>query len=418
MPRYCPAVGGTEFHSRHLAYALAQNNQVTVVTHSDKNAVSTLSMTEQAATTETCIEYDGVVETARIGAGLNNRRILQFLGRHYSDWTAFRPVYQACFNYAIRSQVEPFIGKADVVHYIYNGLTDAACLARDLSKKHHVPFVFTPNVLDTSSATSPWRSRRFRSLYHSADQLIALTTCEAEWLESLGVAGSKINVIPYGPILSQRQHLAHNTNLKPLIDTPYVLFVGRLRKEKGYLLLVDAFSKLRERFSTLKLVIVAPELTAELASILDEDCRSGDDRIRFVENPEQSVKTSIITGATAMCVPSQVESLGGMYIEAMSCAVPVVALDLPVTRCVVRHEQEGLLVQSNPVAIASAIAFLLNNPDSAREMGLRGKARAENHFSWRCVTQKVSGVYRDAISAGRNSSLVKRSGNLRNNSPA
>ena len=71
---------------------------------------------------------------------------------------------------------------------------------------------------------------------------------------------------------------------------------------------------------------------------------SNDSRIVLCESFDQAAKLSALTSCTIFCVPSRMESLGVVFIEAAYCGKPVVALDLPVLRDLIIQGETGFLV--------------------------------------------------------------------------
>lgn len=324
VPRYWPAVGGTEFHTRRLANLLCAYHPVKVVTHCNHSS-GQYTLPQEVARAETSTLRDGDTSIALVGAEQRYQQFLFSLASHYEQQPLVRSLYQHAFNRALQRNILSAIADAHLIHFVYNGLTDAASLALQLCEKRGIPLVLTPNVLDTKSERSAWNSRRFIHLYNKADQIIALTTHEAEWLVAQGAPEKSISVIPYGPILETAHAVAAGTALDQatadLLKKPYILYLGRMVPEKGYPVLFDAFKQLCGERKDINLVIVGieePEVAARLAALNDQ---SGEARAVFINNPSQEIKTAIIERALTLCVPSSIESLGGVYIEAMACGI-------------------------------------------------------------------------------------------------
>ncbi|NOZ70090.1 MAG: glycosyltransferase family 4 protein, partial [Deferribacteres bacterium] len=80
--------------------------------------------------------------------------------------------------------------------------------------------------------------------------------------------------------------------------------------------------------------------------------------------------------------------------EAMACGIPVIAGDVGGTPEIVKHGETGLLVPPGDIyALAESIAFLVENPEKAREMGMKGRELVEERFSSSLMVSKVESLY-------------------------
>jgi len=101
-------------------------------------------------------------------------------------------------------------------------------------------------------------------------------------------------------------------------------------------------------------------------------------------------KRDLLATATLLVHPSRVESLGLVYLEAWANGLPVIAADTPVSREVIAHGSDGLLVPFGDVAqLAGAIRRLLEEPELRRSLGLAGKKKAESRFSWKAAADRI-----------------------------
>jgi glycosyltransferase involved in cell wall biosynthesis len=100
--------------------------------------------------------------------------------------------------------------------------------------------------------------------------------------------------------------------------------------------------------------------------------------------------------ATVAVVPSVYEGFGLPVGEAMACGVPVISTTGGALPEVVSHA--GLLVPpADSAALAGAIRDLLSNPARAKELGMAGYKRVQNHFTWQKAAEKTVAAYREAI---------------------
>jgi starch synthase len=106
--------------------------------------------------------------------------------------------------------------------------------------------------------------------------------------------------------------------------------------------------------------------------------------------------------AAVFCCPSVYEPFGIINLEAMGCETPVVASAVGGILEVVVDGETGILTPpSDPEALAAALNRLLANPDEARGMGLAGRKRVEERFSWARVASLTRELYERLISERR-----------------
>jgi starch synthase len=183
---------------------------------------------------------------------------------------------------------------------------------------------------------------------------------------------------------------------------PYVLFVGRVTRQKGLTNLLDAAASID---ADAQLVLCAgaadtPELAAEIDAKL-EQVRAARRGVVWIDRmlPKQE-KIQLLTHAAVFVCPSVYEPLGIVNLEAMACATAVVATATGGIPEVVDDGVTGLLVPlgDDPVEfardLAESINRLLRDPDQARRMGESGRRRAVAEFGWRAVAEQVVAVYR------------------------
>jgi glycosyltransferase involved in cell wall biosynthesis len=195
---------------------------------------------------------------------------------------------------------------------------------------------------------------------------------------------------------------------------PYVLFVGRITRQKGIVHLVRAIQHLTPG---IQVVLCAgapdtPEIGAEMKAAVDQaQARHGNvvwiDRM--VTTPE---KIELYSHATAFCCPSIYEPFGIINLEAMACETAVVASAVGGIKEVVVPGETGLLVPLDQMTespfeatdpdryardLAKAINTVMADPARAAEMGKAGRKRAEELFSWTAIARQVHGLYTELI---------------------
>ena len=103
----------------------------------------------------------------------------------------------------------------------------------------------------------------------------------------------------------------------------------------------------------------------------------------------------IYAQASIVCLPSYREGVPKTLIEAAACGRPIVASNVPGCREVVRHGENGLLVEARDAAgLAKALGYLIQNPNIRAKMGVSGRKIAEEEFSLELIIPQTLAVYK------------------------
>ena len=307
---------------------------------------------------------------------------------------------------SMTAAVGPDMGRAQLVH----SHTWYANLAGHLAAMlYGIPHVMTMHSLE---ALRPWKAEQLGGGYRlstwcervsagSAAAVVAvsdgmradITTAYPE------ISAERIRVIRNG-IDTTEYHPDPNTDVleRHDVDTsrPYVIFVGRITRQKGVPVLLRAASGLVPQA---QLVLCAgqpdtPELEAEVTGLVDglRASRSG-----VVWIPEMLPKREVIqllTHATVFAIPSIYEPLGIVNLEAMACGTAVVGSRTGGIPEVVADGETGLLVPpGEPEPLAEALNALIRDPDRAAAMGRAGRKRAVTEFGWAAIAAQTAALY-------------------------
>jgi len=120
---------------------------------------------------------------------------------------------------------------------------------------------------------------------------------------------------------------------------------------------------------------------------------------RFLGKVVNEGLPAVYNAADVVVLPSQLqESFGMVLIEAMACAKPVIASDIPGVRSVVTDRVDGLLVRPGDCAdLAEKLASLLENEAQRQAMGAKGRAKVEAKYSWSGIITKLEQLYEGVI---------------------
>ena len=315
------------------------------------------------------------------------------------------------------------IASIDIVHTHTWYVAMAGFLAKKL---YRIPFVLTTHSLEPLRA---WKSEQLGSGYAmsswmertailDADAVIAVSQgTKADILRAYPeIDPELIHVIYNGIDLNQYQKTPDTTALLEYgVDPsqPYVLFVGRITRQKGVTHLVDAIPHLPPKT---QVVLCAgapdtPEIAAEMRENV-ERVRAVNPRVIWIEKmlskPEM---IQLYSNCSVFCCPSVYEPFGIINLEAMACQAPVVASATGGILEVVVDGVTGYLVpfDQDPVTsfplhpdafsrdLAQKLSALLADPDKARRFGEAGRKRVEEKFSWTAIADRTIELYRELI---------------------
>ncbi len=183
---------------------------------------------------------------------------------------------------------------------------------------------------------------------------------------------------------------------------PTILFVGRLEPRKGFRYLLRAFPYVKEEFPQARLVVVGAYERDEMADHLHYVREHHLTGVKFVGRVSDENLPRYYRTCDVFCAPSTgFESFGIVLLEAMAAGKPTVATNIPGYRDLLEDGGEGFLVEhKSEKALAQALLRLLRDPATRREMGARGRVKAQN-YSWRQVALQVLGYYEELLRRGR-----------------
>jgi glycosyltransferase involved in cell wall biosynthesis len=231
-----------------------------------------------------------------------------------------------------------------------------------------------------------------------------------------GVAPERVAVIHNGIDLQQYRPVPDPATVAGYgidLDVPYVLFVGRITRQKGIVHLVNAIRHFRDGA---QVVLCAgapdtPEIEREMTDAVDRARAAGTQRIVWIREMLSKDKViALYTHAAVFVCPSVYEPFGIINLEAMACETPVVASDVGGIPEVVEPGETGLLVPIHPRSaadvepkdpegfsrgLAAAVNELLADDGRRAAMARKARARVEREFSWTNIARQTVAFYED-----------------------
>jgi len=203
---------------------------------------------------------------------------------------------------------------------------------------------------------------------------------------------NRIYVIPNGTNIK-----AHfDNNLMDHEGFSYILFMGRLCKEKGLDVLIRALPKIIQIVGpTLLIVAGSGNDQKNLVDLVKEE--KLEDLVRFLGFLSGEKKEAILQRSSLVVVPSRYESFGIILLEAMAYGKPVVASRIGGIPEIVRDRETGLLFEVGDVTgLADRIIELIEKPDLRKKIGDAGRKLAER-YSWSVIADQTIALYQDCI---------------------
>jgi starch synthase len=287
---------------------------------------------------------------------------------------------------------------------------------------HGVPHVLTAHSLEP---LRPWKEEQLgggyrvsswveRTAYDAAARIIAVSHgMRADVLSAYPSVDPDRVVVVHNGIDTEVYH--HDDDVTAVAELgidqtrPYVLFVGRITRQKGIVHLVNAARRFDD---DVQLVLCASspdtkEIGEETSAAVDRlRAERGESSVVWVQ--EQVARPRLIqlfSHALAFTCPSIYEPLGIVNLEAMACETAVVASAVGGIPEVVVDGETGLLVPYDAKepkafehAFADAVNDLAQDPGRARVMGAAGRARAVSDFGWDAIAEQTVAVYESALS--------------------
>jgi alpha-maltose-1-phosphate synthase len=315
---------------------------------------------------------------------------------------------------------------ADLVH-CHTWYTHLAGVLAKLA--YSIPLVITIHSLEP---LRPWKREQLgggydvstwveRTAIEMADAVIAVSReTRADVLRLFDVDKARVTVIHNGIDTDEYRPQEASDALERFgIDrsVPYVLFVGRITRQKGIVHLVHA---IRHLDPGIGVVLCAgapdtPEIAAEMEAGVAEARAAHPNVVWIPEMVDKPTVRQLYSHAAVFCCPSVYEPFGIINLEAMACETAVVATAVGGILEVVVPDKTGLLVPFEPAGdrsfepknpdrfardLAAAINSLMADPDTRGRMGKAGRRRAVEHFGWDAIARRTVDLYEGVLQKG------------------
>ena len=230
------------------------------------------------------------------------------------------------------------------------------------------------------------------------DMVIAVSEeMKKDILKCYDITEEKVRVVHNGIDLDEYRYVESDTAKHEYgIWDDYILFVGRMSRQKGIFHLLDAVRNLPEDVQVV-VCAGAPDTEEVERELVQEAAKWPNVKLIRKMVPKNKI-IELYSHAQVFCCPSIYEPFGIINLEAMACETPVVASSVGGITEVVVDEETGFLVEpGNSQGLAEALNKLLSDRDLACAMGKAGRQRVEQHFSWDSIARQTLDVYEALI---------------------
>ncbi|MFG2550327.1 glycogen synthase [Streptomyces sp. NPDC048581] len=330
----------------------------------------------------------------------------------HRPWSALDTANDALRTFSVDLAMAAGLEGRELVH----SHTWYANLAGHLGKLlYGIPHVMTAHSLEP---LRPWKAEQLgggyalsswaeRTAIEAADAVIAVSGAMRE--DILGcypaLDPGRVHVVHNG-IDTSLYRPDHGTDVLDRFgldtDRPYVLFVGRITRQKGVPHLLRA---VRHIDPAVQVVLCAgapdtPEIDQEFRDLYQELSRVREGVHWIPQMLPRPEVIQLLTHAAVFVCPSVYEPLGIVNLEAMACGTPVVASRVGGIPEVVEDGKTGLLVPLDDdfeTGLAQALDSVVGDPEAARRMGEAGRERAVGEFGWDAVARRTVRLYGEIL---------------------
>jgi glycosyltransferase involved in cell wall biosynthesis len=175
-----------------------------------------------------------------------------------------------------------------------------------------------------------------------------------------------------------------------------IYFIGRMVREKGAQVLIEALPRVRAEYHDAKVVIAGGGERRHLEALAGALNTQG--HVYFAGRVSDEYRDGLYQVADVAVYPSLYEPFGIVALEAMAARVPVVVSDAGGLKEVVEHDVSGTTTYAgNPDSLAWGITRVLTDPERARQMADVAYERCRTVFNWDNLAEQTAGVYRRVL---------------------
>lgn len=270
------------------------------------------------------------------------------------------------------------------------------------AKKYNIPYILQPHASTPKHVNKSVIKNVYDAMYGNRIMQNATTTIavsEEEAYYDRQMKARDVQVIYNGMNLEDYENMPEKGSFKSKsgINSPYILYLGRLDKLKGINHVIEAFSLLDDTYDEYKLVI-AGKIT-DYKNELDEIIRREnlEDKVVFTGFVEEEDKISIYQDAELFVNP--VKYMGGVSItvfESILSGTPVIVT--PESGELVSKIDAGTVIEYGDVnSLKDEIVRSLRDKELTDKQLSNGQKYIRENLDWETVSRKILKIYTDAV---------------------
>jgi glycosyltransferase involved in cell wall biosynthesis len=404
-PFYWPVTGGAERLLGSILEGLVhRGHAATVVT------------TDAATLTDAFSPHHTALSAFDVHNGVSIRRVAAQGGilTRSLRWMAQQRPSRMLVDRLSQHQRERYLGRPSAAGFLralpqlrpdvvltVNWAFPPAVFGSALAAQRGIPVVAIPLL----HIARPWARREvLRSVMPQCAHTVGMTQSETAHHRTLGAR--RTSVIG-GSIDATWGTTADGSALRGSLGLgtrPVIGFVGRQDSLKGTPTVITAMRIVWQRRPDAMLMLAGPAAHRDAATKWTLRALSHEERERVVEVHDFSDAQApdLFAACDILAQPSVEESFGLVLLEAWMARRPVIGADIPATRDVIADGVDGLIVPpENPLALATAIQSLLDDPERRERLAEQGRAKVLREYTTQAMHQAWSTLLHDVVAEHR-----------------
>lgn len=219
-------------------------------------------------------------------------------------------------------------------------------------------------------------------------------------MSKCGLDDSRIVIIPNGvdtTVFRQPRDLGADGRQTLKSTQKTILFVGRLTSQKGLEYLLEAFARILNSVSDVRLLVVGDGPMRLRYQEMVRQLRI-ESQVTFVGSVPHDEIHQIYSLSDIFVLPSLSESFPNVVLEAMAMGKAVVSTKVGVIPEMLDDGETALLVSPRQTReLESAILRLLDNKRLAAELGQKARKLVEERYSWESVVALTISMYEEVL---------------------